>query len=233
MVLARKVGKERPFGLVVLLYVVTFGIYGIYWHYKAHAEVYKQFELDREGRDEGIVWLILGLVVFQPLLWVYQYMFVNNVKYVRERLRIGKGISPGAFLGLSIPGGILFAVGLYMAIFGFVLLLVEPGVDEAGGVTTQVEADDANALGAVLASVGGVLFLAGAGLLLGAFGWLQSTLNRVWRAFDARMGQFSAPPAPPAPPGWLPAAAPPVAFQRTAPPVAPRAPPPRTPPAKR
>ncbi len=206
MVLTQKVGKERPFGLVVLLYVVTFGIYGIYWHYKAHSEVYKQFELAKEGKDEGIVWLILGLVLFQPLLWVYQWMFVSNVRYVRERLGFRKNLSGGGFLGLSIPGGILFAIGLVLIFFG--IALAGAAQDAEQDLTPQ-ERDDLEALGGMLAIIGAVLFIVGLALQLTAYGKLQGNMNELWRAYDRRMGQLGGPGSPGRPPAAVPAGTPP------------------------
>lgn len=186
MVLAQKVGTERSFPLVVLLFVVTFGIYGIYWQYKAHHEVFRQFELESEGRDEGILWFILGLVLFQPLVWVYQYMFVNNVRYIRERSALGPGISPGGFLGLVITASVLAFVGFLAFYIPFVIALAE--AEEAGGDAADVALP---VLGILAAAV---LIMASWALQLVAFGRLQASLNAVWHDFDDRLDELSVNP---------------------------------------
>lgn len=228
MVLAMKVGKERSFGLVLLLGIVTFGVYFIYWHYKAHVEVFKQFELDREGRDEGIVWMILGYVLFQPLLWVYQYIFVKNIAYVRERLGLGGGITPGRFLGMTIPGGIVMAIGFFMTLFGALMLASEAGDVDDPEALTPAEADDARALGGILLPIGLVLALGGIALVLVPYFQLQRDINAVWRAYDQRMRSLTTPgPGAPGVPAGT--AAPGAAWSAARPP-APPAPPPSSPP---
>lgn len=191
MVLAKRIGRERPYPLVLLLYVATFGIYGHYWHYKAHHEVYRQFELDLENRTEGLVWLVLDRIFF-PLRWVFQYSFVGNVASVRRRLGFRDTLKPGTFLGFSIPGSIL----LYAA---FILLIIA-NPETVGEDLASVFLLSAAATAAV-----------GAILQIVAFALLQSDLNGLWRAFDGRMRQlFPAPPPPPSPPagaGWRPAPA--------------------------
>lgn len=193
MVLTQKLGKQRNFGLVVLLYIVTFGIYGIYWHYKVHSEVYKQFELQRDGKDEGIVWLILGIVLFQPLMWVYQWLFVSNVRYVRERLGFEKNLSAGTFLGLSIPGGILAGIGVFFLIFG---VAVSAG-DLDDPELSEEERDFLEAMQGIAAGgavVGGLMLVGGFAMMLIAFARLQGDVNGIWQAYDRRMGQLSSGP---------------------------------------
>jgi hypothetical protein len=107
--LDRKVGKQRPFWRGLLLTIVTLGIYGIYWNYKAHDEVFKQFELEKEGRDEGILFLVLGLII-GPLIWVYQYKFAENINHTRQELGLAEGVSSVEFL-LWVTVGVLILVG--------------------------------------------------------------------------------------------------------------------------
>lgn len=165
MVLARRVGTVRPFPLVLLLYVGTFGLYGIYWHYKAHHELYRQFELDLEQRLEGVVWLLLDRAFF-PLRWVFQHGFVGNVVHVRRRMGLRDGVDPATFLGLVIPGSSL-------AYFSFIMLLT--GV---GGPNSTIF---------VWAAAGAFAFAAL--LQIPAYAMLQRDLNQVWEAFDVRMDQ--------------------------------------------
>ncbi|MGB0653404.1 MAG: DUF4234 domain-containing protein [Thermoplasmatota archaeon] len=203
MVLAQKIGKERPFGIVLLLFVVTFGIYGIYWHYKAHNEVYRQFELGSEGKDEGIVWLILGYVLFQPLLWVFQWTFVSNVRTVRERLGFKQNLSPGNFLALVIIPAVL----AFLAAIAFYIPLIIAGVAEAsdGNEPTDEEVASALLLGAAIAAP---LAIAAMVMLIIAYAKLQGQLNELWRAYDSRMAHISG-GRPAQAPGWSTAPSPP------------------------
>lgn len=190
MVKAKKVGKRRPFWRGFLLTVVTFGIYGIYWNYKAHHEVFSQFDLDDEGRDEGVVWLVLG-ILFGPILWVYQYGFVRNVVYVRNRLGLGQGVTPKTFLALVIVGA---AVGIAFVIVAQVMVaaVAEPagetiGEDEAATVLAAVSL---MLLGLVISVI----------LMAIAYAKLQGSINALWDAYDRRVRELTAPPAPSAPP---------------------------------
>lgn len=181
MVLVRRIGRERPYPLVLLLYVATLGIYGIYWHYKTHHEVYRQFELDLDGRQEGVVWLVLDRVFF-PLRWIYQYGFVGNVAHVRTRMGAKKSLSPATFLGLTIPGGTLVYAAFILAV-----------------VASSIDADASPRLATGLAIAAGAAFVLGAGLQIPAFAMLQTNMNGLWRAFDQRMLELMPPaPSPPA-----------------------------------
>ncbi len=166
MVLARRIGVIRPFPLVLLLYVGTFGLYGLYWHYKAHHEVFRQFELDLEERNMGLVWLLLDRAFF-PLRWIYQYGFVDNLSHVRQRMGLPPGIRPSSFLWLAIPGSTLSYMATVLAVFGL------------GGPYAQMMA---------LIALG--CFALGASLSVPAFWLLQSSLNEAWLAFDHRMDEI-------------------------------------------
>ncbi len=54
------VGQPRGIGFGILLFVVTFGLYGLYWVYKTHEEI-KQHTGDGVGG-------VLGLVIY-ILIW--------------------------------------------------------------------------------------------------------------------------------------------------------------------
>jgi hypothetical protein len=55
---ARPVGRQRGVGTVILLLLVTFGIYGLYWIYITFAEL----QAHRGEGVSGIVGLLLALV---------------------------------------------------------------------------------------------------------------------------------------------------------------------------
>ncbi len=184
MVLTHRVGKERSFLAVVALVVVTFGIYGIYWLYKAHNEVFKQFEMEGDQRNDGIVWLILGLV-FQPLMFVYYWIFADNVRYVRSRLGHEKSLGPGWFLGLLLGSAIVFFIG-FVALYAPV-------------IAAGPEATEADVEAAITEGFGffAIALLIGMGLQLYAYGRLQADINGIWRAYDERVSELTgSPPAP-------------------------------------
>lgn len=195
MVLAQMVGKKRPFVRGLLLTVFTVGIYGIYWLFKAHDEVYKQFELQREGREEGVQWLVLGRHVLFPLQLLYCWMFVGNVEYVRRRLNLPAGITPGAFIALLIGG--------YVALFaGYVYL--------ATSVTMDEDATPEEVAGAFAPAFGGFLLMAGLAAAIQGIGYyrLQSGINSVWDAYQDRMRTLAAAPGGLPVPGAAPALVP-------------------------
>jgi Flp pilus assembly pilin Flp len=101
-----RVGKPRSFLRGFLLTVVTLGLYGIYWNYQAHDEVFEQWNLDEKGEDQGVLFLVLGLI-FAPLLWVYQYKFVENVNAARAEAGLEEGVTAVEFLLWAIVGAII------------------------------------------------------------------------------------------------------------------------------
>lgn len=189
VVLTRKVGRERSYGVVLLLYIITFSIYGYYWWFRVHDELQRQFELDREGRDQAVVWLVMG-VLFYPLLFVHLGYLVSNLRYVRQRLGMRDGLTVGGFLGLAITGVVLFFMG-YMS---FAILFGIADVVEDAMRTPLI-------VSGIITWI--VLAVASAVLLIIAYARLQGDLNEVWRAYDQRMAELMAPePDSPAPSGW-------------------------------
>ena len=187
MVLAQPVGRKRSFAVGLLLTIVTFGIYAVYWNYKAHNELYRQFELARENRDEGMVWYVLGLVVF-PFLLAYFFVMAANVTYVRDRIGLPRRQTPARFLTL---------VSLAVAAVVVGLLVVEVAVSALPEEMPQEEYD------AAVAAQLPVFFgfaLAGLALLGIAYYGLQRDMNELWDAYHARLGFLQANPPPPAPP---------------------------------
>lgn len=181
MVLTDKVGKERPFLRGLLLTVLTFGLYGIYWLYKAHDELYKQFELQHDKRDEATVWLIMGLLL-PPLKFVYEWTFVSNVRYLRQRLGLYRSISPAAFVSLDAFAALANVIALVVLNFQVAALGDDP--------TEEAMMD------AILGAVGylAIAFVVAAIARIIAFFLLQSDINEVWRAYDARMRALTEPP---------------------------------------
>lgn len=181
MVLAEPVGKRRGFWRGFFFSIATAGVYSFYWNYKAHNELYRQFELASEGRDEGVIWYVLGLVL-PPFLVGYVWVMAGNVAYLRTRLGLRPGISPAQFTLLVVVG---FGGGS-LALF---LASVLPGPDSVAGAL-------------ILVAI--VLFF---GTVPYAYARLQRDVNETWDAYHQRLAFLTAPavaPAPPAPPSLPP-----------------------------
>lgn len=174
MVLAEKVGQKRIFGVGLLLTIVTFGIYAVYWNYRAHNELYRQFELARERRDEGMIWYVLGLVL-PPFLLAYLWVFASNVAYLRERIGLPRQTTPARLITLVGVGIGAFAVGIILLETALVVTGTEPTAEEFNA-----------AVGAAGGAFLGLAALAAVLLAVGYFG-LQRDINELWDAFDARM----------------------------------------------
>lgn len=182
MVLGHQVGKPRGFLRGFLLTIASVGFYAVYWNYKAHSELYKQFELAREDRDEGVIWYILGLI-FPPLVFAYLWTFASNVAYLRQRMLLPRRTTPASFL-------VLLGIGLGTFLMGWFALLVLLAVAEAANGALD-ENDPALAATAMLFFVGLLLFVT-----LGSIAYyrLQRDINEVWSAYGLRVAQLSAAP---------------------------------------
>lgn len=174
MVLAEPVGKKRSFARGLLLTIATFGVYAIYWNYRAHNELYRQFELERERRDEGMVWYVLGLVI-PPLLVAYLWVFSSNVAYVRRRIGLRSRWTPGRFVA-----AVGIAVGLLTA--ALIVLGAAAATLDEDATEEQVEVALAGAIPLALTLVGAALLLAAI-----AYAGLQRDVNELWDAYRARI----------------------------------------------
>jgi uncharacterized membrane protein (DUF485 family) len=189
VVLAQPIGRKRSFAAGLLLTVVTFGVYIVYWNYKAHNEVYRQFELARENRDEGMVWYVLGLVV-PPFLLAYFYVMAANVTYVRDRIGLPRRQTPARFVTL---------IGLAAAAFVAGLLIAEVALSTLPEDATQEQISDA--FSAVMAQFFGFLIAALVLLLIAYYG-MQRDINELWDAYAARVHYLRANPPQAPPPAY-------------------------------
>ncbi|MDQ3992055.1 MAG: DUF4234 domain-containing protein [Actinomycetota bacterium] len=55
-------GKPRSVGLTVVLFLLTLGIYGIYWAYKTHDEIKKHSGVGVGGVVGLVIWIVLSIV---------------------------------------------------------------------------------------------------------------------------------------------------------------------------
>src|ERR1051326_3611891 len=109
MTLPHKVGTQRNFWTGLLLSIVTLGIYGLYWNWKVHNEIFEQFELKKEGRDEGMVFFIVGIFV-NIVRWIFQYRSVEDLNYVRARSNMAPGVGAGEVLAWQLGSYALMLV---------------------------------------------------------------------------------------------------------------------------
>jgi len=56
-------GHPRGIGFGILLYIVTFGIYGVYWIYKTMEEIGRHVGEGLGGVLSLVIWLVLGAVM--------------------------------------------------------------------------------------------------------------------------------------------------------------------------
>jgi Na+/proline symporter len=94
------VGKPRRIGICILLFIVTFGLYGWYWAYKTHDEL-KQ----RTGEGLGGV---VGLVVWIVINAVSAFVIPSEVG--RMYARDGKAAPVNGWTGLWLFPGVVLVV---------------------------------------------------------------------------------------------------------------------------
>jgi hypothetical protein len=56
-------GQPRGIGFGILLYIVTFGIYGIYWVYKTCEEIKEHSGIGVGGLLGLVIWIVVGAVM--------------------------------------------------------------------------------------------------------------------------------------------------------------------------
>jgi hypothetical protein len=105
------IGETRSVGLSILWFILTLGIYGIYWVYKTQEEV-KRYS----GNGVGGV---LGLVIYIVLAPVTFFVIPSEVRYMYENL--DGGHSPvrgttGLWFLLPLVGHIVWFVKVQRAL---------------------------------------------------------------------------------------------------------------------
>jgi len=99
-----RAGSPRKVGVVILLYFVTFGIYGLYWYYVTHDELKRE---TGEGLGGGIALLLAFLVGI-----VMPFITANEVGNMYARAGHEKPVS--AVTGLWVIPGILIIIGPFI-----------------------------------------------------------------------------------------------------------------------
>jgi amino acid transporter len=57
-------GQPRGIGFGIIIFIITFGIYGIYWAFKTGEEIKQHSGIGLGGILSLIVWLVIGIVMF-------------------------------------------------------------------------------------------------------------------------------------------------------------------------
>lgn len=99
---SRPVGKVRAPIVVLLLSIVTLGIYGIYWDYAVFQEM-KDYSNEGIG---GVLALVIALV-FSPILWFLFPAEIGNL-YAREGQEKPVSGTTGLWVLLPIVGGFIW-----------------------------------------------------------------------------------------------------------------------------
>jgi hypothetical protein len=99
-----RAGSPRKVGVVILLYFVTLGIYGLYWYYVTHDEMKRE---TGEGLGGGIALLIAFLVGI-----VMPFITANEVGRMYEKSGQPKPVS--AATGFWVIPGIFIIVGPFI-----------------------------------------------------------------------------------------------------------------------
>jgi hypothetical protein len=98
------VGRVRGTGAAMLLYVVTLGIYGLYWYFAVHSEMKRHKGSGLGGGLALVLALFLGIVM--PFLSSQE---VGELYDRRGQARPVSGVS-GLWIFLPVVGGIVWFV---------------------------------------------------------------------------------------------------------------------------
>jgi uncharacterized protein DUF4234 len=99
-----RTGTPRSVGIVILLYIVTLGIYGLYWYYITHDEMKRE---SGEGLGGGIALLI---TIFAGI--VMPFITANEVGRMYEKAGHAKPVS--AATGFWVFPGALIIIGPFI-----------------------------------------------------------------------------------------------------------------------
>jgi hypothetical protein len=99
-----RAGSPRSVGIVILLYIVTLGIYGLYWYYVTHDEMKRE---TGEGLGGGIALLITILAGI-----VMPFITANEVGKMYEKAGHAKPVS--AATGFWVFPGALIIIGPFI-----------------------------------------------------------------------------------------------------------------------
>ena len=94
-------GKNRGVVFVILISIITFGIYYLYWVYKSHEEI-------KEHSDQGVGGVV-GLVIAILIGVVIAFLLPSEIRKMYER--DGRESRVSGWTGLWATLGILILIG--------------------------------------------------------------------------------------------------------------------------
>lgn len=108
------VGQIRSPAFVIILSIVTFGIYFVYWHYKTGAEI-KSYSGEGLG---GVLWLVIALVA-GFVMWFVAPSEVGNNLYKKDGRAAPVSGKTGFWMLLPLVGFIIWVVKVQGALNRF------------------------------------------------------------------------------------------------------------------
>jgi hypothetical protein len=110
----RPVGEVRGPAFVIVLSIITLGIYFIYWHYKTGEEI-KRYSGEGLG---GVLWLVIGLVA-GFVMWFVAPSEVGNNLYKKDGQTPPVSGTTGFWMLLPLVGFIVWVVKVQGALNRF------------------------------------------------------------------------------------------------------------------
>jgi len=92
--------KRNPLGVLGLT-IITFGIYGLYWFYKANEEIRRYTKDDTISPGRSLLAVIPGAILIVPPFIAY-YNTANHVVDMQQRRGIASQISPVLVVVLGV-----------------------------------------------------------------------------------------------------------------------------------
>jgi len=99
-----RAGQPRSVGLVILLYIVTFGIYGLYWYYVTFDEMKKETNDGLGGVLALIITVVIGIVM----------PFITGHEIAKMYEKAGKTAPVSPLTGLWFFPGMFIIVGPFI-----------------------------------------------------------------------------------------------------------------------
>ena len=107
---SQAIGKQRPVGLLILLFIVTLGIYGYFWAYVVHEELHAYTRRGMGGLVALLLWFFLAPVVAFSLPYEIEQAYA--LSHERSPVRALTGL----WILLPLVGGIVWFVKVQRAL---------------------------------------------------------------------------------------------------------------------
>lgn len=88
-------GEQRSIGLSLLLFLLTCGLYGLYWAFMSHGEIKQHSGIGVGG--------IVGLLIFVVVSPVTMFLLPHEVKQLAETRRLQSRVSAKTGLWILLP----------------------------------------------------------------------------------------------------------------------------------